>query len=306
MTRKMLTAVALTCALAMALAALAGCGGTTPTITAIAPKTGAGGTLIAVTGTGFGSKQGSSKLMFANTIASVRSWTDTAIAAAVPSELKAGPVKVTVDVGGKVSGSVTFTVTASGSAQKQGEIEHNTPVQAMTAYLTSKGLPTTGITFVVDATSKTDPNWKIDASYTTGSQTVNYWLLHNVSGTWKVVAYGTNWDPKKLGAPADLKIITITPPAPTPPAKPHTEADAIQTYLASKGKPTDNWQLSLLKASTVDPNWEVIHGVRNGVADNFLLVWNNMAGAWEVLADGGPPWTGVEFKGAPVPSDLAK
>jgi len=98
----------------------------------------------------------------------------------------------------------------------------------------------------------------------------------------------------------------VNPPAPTPPPKPSTQAEAIQAYLSAKGQPVDNPTLSVLKTSTINPNWEVIHGVRNGVADNFLLVWNNMLGNWECLADGGPPWTGVQFKGQDVPADLNK
>ncbi len=35
-----------------------------------------------------------------------------------------------------------------------------------------------------------------------------------------------------------------------------------------------------------------------------MLVWNNMLGDWECLSVAGPPWTGVEFKGMSVPSDL--
>ena len=35
-----------------------------------------------------------------------------------------------------------------------------------------------------------------------------------------------------------------------------------------------------------------------------ILIWNNMLGGWECLSTAGPPWTGIEFKGEPVPSDL--
>jgi len=287
---------------------IAGCGGTQPAVTKVVPASAANGATIALTGTGFGKTQGSSKVMFNNTVAVVASWTSTAIAVKVPPDLKAGSYMLKVVVGGTSSAGTTFKVTGAKEppASNQGEIEHNTPVQAMLAYLKAKGEPQTGWTFVVDAVSKTDPNWKIDASFYIGNPQAGFWLLHNVNGTWKVLDYGTGWDPQKLGAPADLKIVALNPPAPTPPPKPTTEAETIQAYLASKGKPTDNWSLSVKKVSSIDSNWEVISGVRNGVQDNFLLVYNNMLGNWEVLADGGPPWTGVEFKGAPVPSDLAK
>jgi hypothetical protein len=309
MKRKMLVSSAVLCSIALLAGILAGCGGTAPAITSITPTSGPGGTVVAVSGSGFGKSQGSGKVTFANTQATVASWTDTAVAVKVPADLKNGNYMVKVSTGKATSNQIVFLVTAakttsSSEASRTGEIEHNTPVQAMLAYLKAHGEPSTGWTFSVDAVSKTDPNWKIDASFYTGNPQAGFWLLHKVNGNWTVLAYGTDWNPQQLGAPADLKIVAVNPPSPTPPPKPSTEAEVIQSYLASKGKPTDNWQLTQLKVSSKDPNWEIIQGTRNGVTDNFLLVWNNMLGNWECLADGGPPWTGVEFKGAPVPSDL--
>jgi hypothetical protein len=306
MKKRILAVSAVACVAALLLALLAGCGSANPTISSITPTSGKGGTDVAISGNGFGKSQGTNKVVFGTTEARVVSWSDTGIAVKVPTDLKAQSYMVKVVMGSKNSNQIAFKVTATSSADatKQGEIEHNTPVQAMLAYLKSKGEPQTGWTFMVDNVSKSDPNWKIDASFYTGNPQAGFWLLHNVNGTWKVLAYGTDWNPQQLGAPADLKIIALNPPSPTPPPKPSTQAEAVQSYLASKGKPTDNWSLSVLKTSTIDPNWEVIHGTRNGTSDNFLLVWNNMLGNWEVLADGGPPWTGVDFKGKAVPSDL--
>ena len=301
-------AASLACAVVLLAGLIAGCGGSNITITSIAPSSGPGGTLVAITGTGFGKSQGSSKVMFGNTIAGVESWSDTGLAARVPSDLKAGSLPVKVTVKSADSNTLAFKIAAAGAAQPEasnpGEIEHNTPVQAMLAYLKSKGQPTAGWTFSVLAVSKSDPNWKIDEGVMAGNPQPQFFLLHKVNGNWQVLTYGTNFNPQQYGAPADLKLIQPAPPSPTPPPKPSTEAEVIQAYLVSKGKPSDSWQLSLQKVSQTDPNWEVIHGVRNGVTDNFLLVWNNMLGNWECLADGGPPWTGVEFKGEPVPADL--
>ena len=307
MRKSMLAVPALLCAIALLSALVAGCGGASPKVTSVTPSSGAPGSPVAVTGTGFGKAQGSSKVMFGDAIAGVESWSDTGIAVKVPSDLKSGSVRVTVNVGSATSNAVAFKIT-SGSSQPEasnpGEIEHNTPMQAMLAFLKSKGQPTTGWTFSVLAVSKSDPGWKIDEGVQAGSTEPRFYLLHKVNGNWQVVAYGTHFNPQQYGASADLKLVKPAPPSPTPPPKPSTEAQVIQAYLVSKGKPSDNWQLSLLKVSQTDPNWEVIHGVRNGVTDNFLLIWNNMLGNWECLADGGPPWTGVEFKGEPVPTDL--
>lgn len=306
MKRRTIAACALMCVVVLAGMLAVGCGSAKPTITMISPTSGASGSAVAIEGNGFGKTQGTNKVLFTNTEAKVVSWTDTGIAVKVPADLKAGSYMVKVVMGDVTSNQIAFVVksAASSDASRQGEIEHNTPVEAMLAYLKARGEPTTGWTFSVDAVSKSDPNWKIDASFYTGNPQAGFWLLHKVNGTWQVLAYGTGWDPQQLGAPADLKIVAIDPPTPTPPAKPDTQAEVIQSYLASKGKPTDNWSLTVQKVSSKNPDWEVIHGSRSGVEDNFLLVWNNMLGNWECLADGGPPWKGVEFKGEEVPSDL--
>jgi hypothetical protein len=304
MKKSVLVTTALLCGIALLAGLAAGCGGAKPSITSIKPSSGTGGNLAAISGTGFGKSQGSSKVMFGNTIAVVESWSETGIAVKVPSDLKAVSLNVTVTVGSTVSNGVVFKVASGGTSPSEastpGEIEHNTPVQAMLAYLKANGQPTTGWTFSVLTVSKSDPNWKIDQGVLTGNPQAAFFLLHKVNGNWQVLAYGSDFNPQQYGAPADLKLVQ---PAPNPP-KPNTEAQVIQSLLASKGKPTDGWQLSLLKVSKTDPNWEVIQGVRQGVTDNFLLVWNNMLGNWECLADGGPPWTGVEFKGEHVPADL--
>ncbi len=293
-------------AVAVAGALAAGCGTPTPTITMISPTSGPGGSDAAITGSGFGRSQGTDKVLFSRTEAKVLSWTDTAIAVKVPSDLQPGSYMVKVAVGSTTSNQVAFVVkaTAPEDASRRGEIEHNTPVKAMLSYLQARGEPTSGYSFQVNAVSGSDPDWKIDVSFYTGNPQPAYWLLHRVNGSWQVLAYGTDWNPQQLGAPGDLRIVPVEPPAPVPPAKPDTQAEAVQAYLASKGRPTDGWVLTVGKTSSQDGNWEVIHGVRDGSGDNFLVVWNNMLGNWQVLADGGPPWTGVQFKGKDVPSDL--
>lgn len=300
----MLRAIAILIVAVVTAGLAAGCGGAKPAISAIVPQGGAGGSLAAIAGTGFGTSQGSGKVLFGNAEATVQSWTDVGIAIQVPADLKEGTYRVKVTIGSAESNSVEFKVTASSSGQspsdgkKSGEIENTTPVDAMLAYLKSKGEPTTGLTFQVYAVSSSDPNWKIDSSKSPTNPQTQFYLLHKVNGKWQVLAYGTDFNPQQYGAPADL---SLTAPQP---ARPSDQAKAIEAYLQSKGRPTDAWQLSVLKESATDPNWEIIAGERQGVQDNFLLIWNNMLGDWEVLADGGPPWAGVEFKGQPVPDDL--
>jgi RHS repeat-associated protein len=67
-----------------------------PIITGLSPASGRTGTQVQVNGTGFGTAQGSSTVVFNYINASVVSWSDTQIVATVPSTASNGPVKVTV------------------------------------------------------------------------------------------------------------------------------------------------------------------------------------------------------------------
>jgi Cellulose binding domain/Glycosyl hydrolase family 12/IPT/TIG domain len=90
-----------------------GGGSTTPSIASISPASGTAGSSVTLTGTNFGSTQGSSTVNFGVTPATVTSWSNTSITATVPN-LTAGAVSVSVTVGGTTSNSVSYTVNASG------------------------------------------------------------------------------------------------------------------------------------------------------------------------------------------------
>jgi hypothetical protein len=79
-----------------------------PTITSVAPTSGAPGTPVAITGTNFGSSQGASAVRFNGQVATVSSWSATAINVTVPMAATTGPVVVTV--AGGPSNGVAFTV----------------------------------------------------------------------------------------------------------------------------------------------------------------------------------------------------
>lgn len=84
------------------------------------------------------------------------------------------------------------------------------PAKAMTAYLQSKGLDGTNISFSVVSLSKSNPGWKVDKG-TKANIAPSYFLLHSVPGGWTVVDYGPGFTAAQMtadGAPADL--------APTP------------------------------------------------------------------------------------------
>jgi RHS repeat-associated protein len=79
-----------------------------PGIASLSPNYGLPGTVVTITGTYFGSTQGSSTLMFNSTPATPTSWSNTSIVVPVPAGATTGDVVVTVD--GVSSNGVTFTV----------------------------------------------------------------------------------------------------------------------------------------------------------------------------------------------------
>ena len=84
-----------------------------PTITSLSPTSGAVGASVTITGSNFGSTQGSSTVKFNGTAATVTSWSSTSIGATVPSGATTGNVVVTVS--NRASNGVSFTVVAAPS-----------------------------------------------------------------------------------------------------------------------------------------------------------------------------------------------
>jgi len=98
---------------AVSAAAGSGGGGTTPSIASISPASGTAGSSVTITGSNFGATQGSSRVNFGMTAATVTSWSNTSITATVPN-LMAGAVSVSVTVGGTTSNSASYTVNTGG------------------------------------------------------------------------------------------------------------------------------------------------------------------------------------------------
>jgi hypothetical protein len=84
---------------------------TVPNISNVNPTSGPVGTSIVITGTNFGSIQGT--VTFNNIAATPTNWTDTSITAPVPPGASTGNVVVTA--GGQASNGVNFTVTSTGA-----------------------------------------------------------------------------------------------------------------------------------------------------------------------------------------------
>ncbi len=91
-----------------------------PTITNISPTSGPVGSPVTITGTNFGTPQGSSTISLNGTNAVAASWSDTSIIAVVPSGATSGTFAVTVN--GQGANSSTFTVTALPSGWSDGDV----------------------------------------------------------------------------------------------------------------------------------------------------------------------------------------
>ena len=83
----------------------------TPGITGLTPNPGLADSSMTISGTNFGTSQGSTSIVtFNGIVGTVTSWTNSSIQATVPSNAIAGPVVVTV--GGMASNSVQFSLTS--------------------------------------------------------------------------------------------------------------------------------------------------------------------------------------------------
>ena len=83
-----------------------------PSISSLSPTSGVVGTPVTITGSNFGSSQGTSSVSFNGIIGAPTSWTATSIVVPVPTGATTGGV--VVSVGGVASNGMTFTVTTPG------------------------------------------------------------------------------------------------------------------------------------------------------------------------------------------------
>ncbi|MBU1671257.1 MAG: IPT/TIG domain-containing protein [Actinobacteria bacterium] len=299
--RKTAAVIALLCA-ALLLAAVAsgGCGSSDkPNVESLNPTSGPAGTQVVVSGQKFGTTQGSGVVHVGEKVASVVAWTDTDVTVTVPSGLAAAPQGVTVINDKGESNQVNFTVSAGTAPQpdrKPGEVESNTPAQAMAAFMKKNGTDPTGYSYSVVKVSTVDPNWKIDKAEK-GRQ-VTYFLLKKVNGAWTVVDDGKDLTPDELkgdGAPSDL---WINVPGQS---ESNTPAQAMAAFMKKNGTDPTGYSYSVVKLSTVDPNWKIDRADKGQKTTYFLL--KKVNGVWTVVDDGSA-LTPDELKGDGAPSDL--
>ncbi len=91
-----------------------------PTISGISPTSGPVGLPVTISGSGFGSTQGSSTVTLNGTSAAVTSWSDGSVVAVVPSAASSGAFTVTVN--SQQANSSTFTVTLLPSGWSDGDV----------------------------------------------------------------------------------------------------------------------------------------------------------------------------------------
>lgn len=299
--KSVLLFAALLLVMLLATALSAGCGSkpaNKPEITDVNPTAGAAGAQVSVIGSNFGTAQGTSVVHFSTKVADVVSWTDVMVTVKVPAGLPAAVTGVTILTGAGQSNEFNFTVIAAKQPdRKQGDVESNTPVQAMQAFEKKKGVSTDGWTFSVVKQSTQNPNWKIDQGGKPGAAPT-YFLLKKVNNLWTVIDDGKALSAAELkgdGAPADLWVDL----PPKTPAK--TQQQVILDYLTSKGIATTGVTLTFVKQSKTDPTWEL-----------FLADWPVQAqipDAYFVLHQENGQWVvknyGTDISSTPgMPADL--
>jgi RHS repeat-associated protein len=181
----------------VAFKAASGGGGSSPSITSLSPTSGAVGTSVTITGSNFGSTQGSSTVKFNGTTATPTSWSATSIVAPIPSGATTGPVVVTV---GGVASNNDHAFTVTGPAPTIDSLSPNSgPATTLVSIYGSNFGSTQGSSTVKFGGIATNPtSWSdttIVAPVPAGAQTGNVTVTVNgvaSNGEMFTVPTGTN------------------------------------------------------------------------------------------------------------------
>jgi hypothetical protein len=302
MSRKATLSMAMITALAMVVSlALFGCGKASakPEIKSLDPVSGAPGSEVVIEGGTFGATQGTGVVFFSGKEVAVVAWSDTVITVKIPADMAEAAYGVKVETEQGASNEVEFRV-----------VKGDADVPRITSLDPESGK--SGDEVVVRGSAFGDIQAAGKVLFGTGQADVETWS--DTSITIKVPA---NLGPNTYGVTVETSegksneaIFKIG----SDEDKLEGQKQAVVAFMQSEGQSTagsDMWTVSLVKRSAQDPNWEVVgigipgSGSAEGQAFKALVVFNNMLGGWECLATDGPPWTGIEFKGEPVPSDLS-
>lgn len=171
-----------------------------------------------------------------------------------------------------------------------------TQAEATWNYMRAQGIDPAAYTITVTRTSAIDPNWEMGLAQKAGAQSLQI-VFHRENGSWVVKGMSPNYTSAQLaqiGVPKDL---THTA----------TEAQAISNWITSGNAPPGvtaaGWQLSVVKVSRIDPDWEIVKGVQEPGAGTmyFVLYWQN--DQWVVKDDGGT-MTRQDLNTPGMPADL--
>jgi hypothetical protein len=275
---------------------LFGCGsaGAKPEIKSLDPGSGPPGSEVAIEGGSFGSSQGTGVVFFSGKEVTVVAWADTVITVKVPSDMAEATYGVTVETDQGASNEMEFKV-EKGAA--------NAP--KITSLDPESGKSGDKVTIAGSNFGATQGSGKV--LFGTGTAQVEKWsdtsITIVVPASLGANTYGVKVENE--AGKSNQAIFTIG----SDQEKLDAQKQAIVAYLQGEGQSTagsDQWKVSLVKRSSTDPNWEVVKvTLPDSKTFEAVLVFNNMLGGWECLDTGEPPWSGVEFKGEAIPSDIS-
>lgn len=296
MRKKTLYAAVLLTAVSMVMAlALCGCGKTStrPEIKSLDPASGPPGSEVVIEGGSFGSSQGAGVVFFSGREVEVVAWSDTVITVKLPADIPEAAYGVIVETDRGASNEAEFKVLkgpATAPRITSLDPESGKPGDELVIKGSNFGASQGGGkvlfgtgTAQVEKWSDTSITVKVPANLGPNTYGVT---VENAAGKSNEAIFKIGSDEDKMGA----------------------QKQAVVSYLQDQGQSTagsDQWTIALVKRSAQDDNWEVVRiSVPGGTSFEAVLVFNNMLGDWECLATGEPPWTGIEFKGEPIPADL--
>ncbi|MDD3717963.1 MAG: IPT/TIG domain-containing protein [Actinomycetota bacterium] len=298
MNRRRIHTTALLSVLSFALMlSLFGCGkaATRPEIKSLEPQSGPPGSEVVIEGASFGSTQGTGVVFFSGREVTVVAWADTVITVKIPTDMPQAAYGVTVETEQGISNEVEFKV-AEGAAG----------APKITSLNPEGGASGDSVVIGGSGFGKTQDGGKV--LFGTQAAQVEAWsdtsITIKVPANLKANTYGVTVE--NAAGKSNEAIFKIG----SEEDKLDAQKQAVISYLQSKGESTagsEQWKIALVKRSAQDPSWEVVKiTLPDDKTFEAVLVFNNMLGDWECLATGEPPWSGIEFKGQPVPSDLQK
>jgi hypothetical protein len=152
-----------------------------PVLTSFAPSSAAVGAAVTISGSNFGTTQGT--VTFNGTAASISAWGNASITAAVPNGLSPGQVQVVVTANGNASAPMLFTVTASQGYTISGVVTSacSTPIAGVTISVTGPAAATTGATGAYSFSNLPAGDYVVTPSMTSYTFTPPSWTFSSLN-----------------------------------------------------------------------------------------------------------------------------